>query len=881
MPFALADKIPPFLRGRLGLGLFAIAGLLVSAAAAWKLGDSERAAIAQDFERRQNLRHDFLRQSFGEYENSLFALRLVVENNYELAPSEFERAASEIHARTPGIQAIQWVPLVPAAAASAFTGRVRDLLHPDFQIRRMGADGKLAPVPPAEFAAPDARESAVITYVYPLASNETSLGYDTFTAPTAPELNRARRTLAITLTRPLRLVQGYDGVVLTCLARREDTSDGPPVAGPGFVQLVLRMSPVLQRIWNLSPGGVADFALYDITTDPPVPLYAQLAGRPTFEATPPPLHEFTTPDTIVRDFAIGGRTLRACYRPRDGWLASRQSMSAYAVLGCGVALTLLGCAYLRLLQRHAESIRQEVAERTAELNESRALLDTLIRHSPSAIWIKDSALRFQLVNAEFCRIYTRESHELLGCTDLALHPADVVEKLESTDRDILRTGESLNSEATYLIHGESRTYIFSKFPLSNAAGQIHAVAGIATDITARRRAESERATMERRLLETQKLESLGVLAGGIAHDFNNLLTGILGHASLCRTQLEPGSPHLHSIDQIEHGARRAAELCQQMLAYSGRGRFAVEAVELGSLVRDTVPLLRLSISKHARLRFEFATGLPAVVADLTQLRQIIMNLVMNASDALGDREGDITLRTRLVAADAALFARCVHSPEIAPGDYVELEVADTGSGMSLETLARIFDPFFTTKFTGRGLGLAAVLGIVRGHRGALRVTSEPGVGTTFRLYLPATSGPSRSVTTPHFAVSVAAPANGPARRLLLVDDEAPVRDTAALLLQSLGYEVETAANGPEAIALFRKDPLRPHAALIDLTMPGLSGGELLRELRALRPDFPILLMSGYSESDAAALLATPRTAFLPKPFSLAILREKVAALLAA
>ncbi len=881
MPSTLAAKLLSVLRGRLGLGLFALAGLIASLLVSHALRQAERATRVQDFERRQDLRHDQIRQSLSEYENSLFALRLVVENNYEFTPAEFERAAAEIHARTPGVQCIQWVPIVSAAELPAFVDRVRTVLHDSFTVHRLGPDGVPAPATPYSMLASGPDEFAVITYAYPLAGNENSLGYDIFTGPTAADLHAARRDFRITLTRPVRLVQGYDGVVLTTLVRREDSSDGPPFGGAGYVQMVLRLAPVVQRIWNSGPDGVADLALYDVTTAAAQPIYTHLAGRSTFEAVPVPQADFVNQATISRDFTIGGRTLRACYRPRADWLVARQGLAPFIVLGCGLALTALGCAYLRLLLRRAERIRAEVAIRTQELNESRSLLDTLIHHSPSAIWIKDTELRFQLVNAEFCRTYGLSPGEIIGHTDALLFNPEQVAELEKPDREVLRSGLTRYFEATYPIYGDLRTYLVGKFPLRHSDGIIHAVAGIATDITERRRAESQRNAMERRLLEAQKLESLGVLAGGIAHDFNNLLTGILGHASLSRALLPAQSPQQHSLLQIENAARRAAELCQQMLAYSGRGHFAVEPADVGTLVKETVPLLRLSISKKARLHFDLDSRLPSVVADLTQLRQIIMNLVVNASDALGEHEGDITLRTSLVAAGPAFFATCVHAPDLASGDYVCLEVTDTGCGMSAETQARIFDPFFTTKFTGRGLGLAAVLGIVRGHLGALRVTSAPGAGTTFRLYLPASATPpGHPVSHPSTpAVPANAAPEGRKHRLLLVDDEEGVRETAALLLRRLGYEVDVASDGAHALRLFLPAPQRPDAALLDLTMPGLSGGELLAELRVVRPDFPVLLMSGYSEFDAATLLAAPRTGFLAKPFTLAGLKEKLAKLL--
>jgi signal transduction histidine kinase len=250
-----------------------------------------------------------------------------------------------------------------------------------------------------------------------------------------------------------------------------------------------------------------------------------------------------------------------------------------------------------------------------------------------------------------------------------------------------------------------------------------------------RLAGEERLTLERKLLEAQKLESLGVLAGGIAHDFNNLLAAILGNAELALLDMPPESPAHTSIVQIELAARRAAALTQQMLAYSGRGHFVVDHYDLNRLVVDITELLKTSIPQQIALRLALTPQLPPIIADATQIRQVVINLVTNATEAIGDRDGSITIATRLWPGDQITLGPAALPADLAEGVYVELEVADTGHGMDTATQARIFEPFFTTKFTGRGLGLAAVLGIVRGHRGALTVRSTPGQGSSFRVLL--------------------------------------------------------------------------------------------------------------------------------------------------
>jgi nitrogen-specific signal transduction histidine kinase/CheY-like chemotaxis protein len=378
----------------------------------------------------------------------------------------------------------------------------------------------------------------------------------------------------------------------------------------------------------------------------------------------------------------------------------------------------------------------------------------------------------------------------------------------------------------------------------------------------------EQTALERNLLETQKLESLGVLAGGIAHDFNNLLTGVLGNAGLARLACPTNSPIRYHLDQIETTALRAAELCKQMLAYAGKGRFVVRQVDLNEVVRENAELLRTSVSRKAQLTFDLAPELPAVLADTAQMRQVVLNLVTNASEALGEQGGQVrvatgtarlvrdTLRTEKLAADL---------PE---GEYTTLEVSDNGPGMPPEVRARVFEPFFTTKFAGRGLGLAAVLGIVRGHRGAIRVESEPGLGSTFRIFLPRSPAPAAG---PAAGTEAPPAASRPAWRgegtVLLVDDEEAPRSAAAWMLKSFGFQVVQACDGLEALEQFHRRAEAFRLVLLDVTMPRLGGQETLRELRRLRPDLPVVLMSGYSEADVREHFAGERPAgFLPKPF---------------
>jgi CheY-like chemotaxis protein len=376
---------------------------------------------------------------------------------------------------------------------------------------------------------------------------------------------------------------------------------------------------------------------------------------------------------------------------------------------------------------------------------------------------------------------------------------------------------------------------------------------------------------------TQKLESLGVLSGGIAHDFNNLLTGILGNADVAFRALPEGSRERDLLEQVKTAARAAADLTGQLLAYSGRGTFRVEPLDLSALVEEMGRLLGSSISKKARLVYELEPDLPLIDADPTQIRQVVMNLITNASEAIGDEPGKVTLRTGSIQVGRAKLAQSYTHDDLPPGEYVFVEVVDSGCGMSEETLQKIFDPFFTTKFTGRGLGLAALLGIVRRHRGTIFVSSQPGSGTNFRILLPAGAS-DRKLTHDREEVVEAWSASG---HVLVIDDEPGIRRLARLLLEEAGFDVGLATDGDEALEFLRERSEIPDVILLDLTMPRRSGIEVLEEIRRVNSHVPVVLMSGFTESAVASVLdSDPRARFLQKPFTSESLKRAVCTALA-
>ncbi len=383
---------------------------------------------------------------------------------------------------------------------------------------------------------------------------------------------------------------------------------------------------------------------------------------------------------------------------------------------------------------------------------------------------------------------------------------------------------------------------------------------------------SDRKQLEASLRQAQKVESLGILAGGIAHDFNNLLMGVLGHADVALLKSHAGSPVGDELHNISSAAMRAADLTRQMLAYAGQGKFMVEALNLSRLVEEIGNLLEVSISTNVDLKYSFADELPAIEADASQIQQVIMNLIMNASEAIEGRAGTITVSTSAIQVDRHYLAGAYLNDELPDGAYVCLEVADNGCGMDAEIQRKIFDPFFTTKFAGRGLGLAAVLGIIRGHHGALKISSQPGVGSTFKALFPAVmSGTTAQVITRDRVDEWRGTGT-----ILVVDDEEAVRLAAKAMIETCGMTVATADGGQAALDIFRDRGDEIVAVLLDLTMPHMDGEETFRELRRINPNINVILSSGFDEQETTSRFAgSGLAAFIHKPYGLRQLIAKL------
>jgi len=390
--------------------------------------------------------------------------------------------------------------------------------------------------------------------------------------------------------------------------------------------------------------------------------------------------------------------------------------------------------------------------------------------------------------------------------------------------------------------------------------------GTVQDVTEQVLAEQEKAGQQHKMEHVQRLESLGVLAGGVAHDFNNLLTTIMGHASLGRLKASPMNDATRSFEAIEDASRQAAELCQQMLAYSGKGKFVVKPLDLSELVREMRRLLQVGLRKNTILREDLTVNLPAIMVDMEQMRQVIMNLVTNAGEAIGERSGVIVIATGMMQADEDyLKGGYIQEEVLQPGRYIWLEVSDTGCGMDDEIIAHLFEPFYTTKFTGRGLGMSAVLGIVRGHKGAIKVYSEQDKGTTIKVLIPASDQTPVLLTQPEGAPEQI---KGNGRLVLVVDDEASIRSVAALMLENAGYKTLQAADGIEGVEALKAHRDEVDCVLLDMTMPRMGGEEAFTEMRRIRPDLRVVLSSGYNQQTATQRFTGKGLAgFVQKPYT--------------
>jgi PAS domain S-box-containing protein len=526
--------------------------------------------------------------------------------------------------------------------------------------------------------------------------------------------------------------------------------------------------------------------------------------------------------------------------------------------------------------RMVGTIRDVTDARSAEreLREREARFRLLAESSPDGVFLTDALGNATYANDRLLGWFRMDFAEFASGGWLRrVHPDDLA-TIEALTAPSAPRRRPFNYEYRIVVDGNERWVHVRTEPLVDADDNLLGHVGSVEDTTLEHRAAAERALLEDKLQQARKLESVGLLAGGIAHDFNNLLVGVLANASFARESVAAGTPVAEALLDIERAAQRAADLTRQLLSYAGRASTRRSVVDLGAVVSELGGLLGARIPPAVDFRVEFTTAQANVVGDETELRQIVMNLVTNAVDAI-DGNGRVCVRLGLEEMAPESLAGCVLGAGREPGPYVCVTVVDTGRGMPADVVARMFDPFFSTKGTGRGLGLAATLGLLNSHGGCVRVDSRPGAGTTISVLLPATE----DEVTPVPTLPTRSQASGGAGRILLADDDADGRRAARRVLERAGYEVVEVGDGREAVERFAAAPEGWSCVLLDLTMPVMTGDAALREIRARAPQMPILLMSGYTAEDVAATIASdPRTEFLHKPYRVAELLTAIAGL---
>ncbi|MBJ6800339.1 response regulator [Geomonas propionica] len=716
--------------------------------------------------------------------------------------------------------------------------------------------------------------SGIITEVVPLQGNEKAIGHNLLADNRRnKEALLAVRTRSLTLAGPFELIQGGGKAVIGRLPVFLKDAGGRERFW-GFTTALLRLD---QFLGNAQLSLLGKEYNYQISR--------------------------THPDTGKTDvfWSVGGPLRQPVSQklevPNGVWTVSVEPVHGWHITGFMVVEILLVLFLSSLCSLVAwwfmcqpQLLQRMVDEKTRELSESNAMLQNEVierKHAEEALKASEIKLRsiftsltdvilvldregryLEIAPTSTDRLY-RPPMELLGQRIKDVFPKEQADLFLKTIENALDRGETMSIDYALDCNGTEVWFTGNVAPLDGDR-----VIWSARDITLRKRSEEERLKLEKQMLHTQKLESLGVLAGGIAHDFNNILTAIVGNADLALMRLNPESPAQENLRRIEVAASRAADLARQMLAYSGKGHFVTEELDLNTLVEEMGQMLSVSVAKKAQLNYRLSRPLPSITADATQIRQVVMNLVINASEAIGDDSGIITITTGQMECNEGDCNTGWLSDPLPPGIYVYIEVSDTGCGMDRETMAKIFDPFFTTKFTGRGLGMAAVLGIVRGHMGAIRVYSEPGRGSTFKVVLSAGTATGES---PHMACAPEQSWRG-SGTVLLVDDEATIRDLGSEMLGELGFEVVTAADGREGVEIFRnrRDIV---LVLLDLTMPQMDGEQCFRELRRIDPQIKVVMSSGFSEHEVSRkFLGKGISAFVQKPYKLSALREVLSAL---
>ncbi len=759
----------------------------------------------------------------------------------------------DLPTRHPGLASLAFITRVRPSELEAFlmarpqlTGRLHPPLSDPMPLGQLGQDG----------------DHLIIELCEPGERSAKGLALDVGSSRTQRmAAERAQATGQPTLSGLLHFTQpgGRENALALFVPVFRGTPTDPEARRrsiKGWVSAGILIQPLIEDILRGEDQGLALQVVDAFAAQGPQRLYAT-----------PDWPQSGQPDAI-RTLEVAGRGWQLHYAIKPSFFRVEGRREPLILLVGGLALSFALAALVWSLAGTRRRAMELARTMNRDLHEAQQRNQSHLTYTPLAVIETDSAFKVTEWNVAAERIFGYSRQDALGLDPRILVPKEGQAEVAPRRKALLdsKSGTRLAME-NLTRTGQRIQCEWYNTALRDDQGRFIGAIYLADDITERSRSESA-------LRQAQKLESLGVLSGGIAHDFNNLLTAILGNTDVALERATQDPALQSALQRIEATAQRGSDLARQLLAYAGKAHFEVKPLDLNLIIQEMGDLLSVSTSKKVALRTDLEPGLPPVAADSAQFQQVVMNLVINASEAIGERAGTVTLRTRRVIYDKADLSEAFPGQVLEPGAYVRMEVEDDGCGMDAETIGRIFDPFFTTKFTGRGLGLSAMLGIVRGHRAGIRVESSPQKGTTFILLFPASAA---SITPVPPAAEPSLPMSG---TILVVDDEGIIRDLARNALEQAGFRVLEARDGLEAVQRFELDRGDVDLVLLDMTMPRMGGAEAFRCIRELAPEVLVLLTSGYTQKESLESLADlPPDGFLQKPFRVRELVNKVRELL--
>ena len=708
-------------------------------------------------------------------------------------------------------------------------------------------------------------DDAIILFEEPEEPNRRALGFNSCSSPAQRNsVVAARDSGELRGSAPMALAQAPlagPGLVLRLAIYQGSgvpkTVEGRRQKFTGYANAVFLMRQLAESAVVRLPEEGVQAQFLDVTdATNPEPFLAAGSERPQHY-----WHVFG-PGALreTRRLKIGGRSWELRFTASKGFFLPGEVGLPWLLGLASLQTTLLLAGLVRSMSRTGQKARALAERMTAEFQRTESRLHAISKVLPDLVLVLDRDGRYLEVLTQDIDALAAPAEVLVGRTVAEMLPPEAAAQVLEVIQKTLDEGQTQSLEYQLQVPRGLVQFEALVSPMDSGLEGRPCVIWVARDVT-------ERRIQDEAFRQTQKLESLGVLAGGIAHDFNNLLAAIQGNLSLGRLAHEDGLDPAHYLELAEGSVRRAADLARQLLAYSGNAQFQVEPLNINALVEEMTTLLGVSRSKKVHLELVLPEGLPLIRGDRVQIQQVVMNLVTNASEALGDAAGRVVIRTGTAHLDGDALGWELPGQELDPGDFITIEVQDEGCGMSPEVMSRIFDPFFTTKPTGRGLGLSALRGILRAHRAGVDVKSQPGQGTQILLYFPVDAAPAPPTLSDPKSNPSMARFSGV---LLLAEDEIIIRETTREMAERLGFEVVEAIDGEEALAHFRIREKDLTAVMLDLTMPRRGGVEVYTLIREQNPDLPIMLCSGYSREAIPAMTSPeePRT-FLQKPFTFA------------